>query len=110
MRPRRLRPRALPDYARTRNLKDLPLAALLDYANPFLWDADLEKRVLRITCILESLGIQTCRGFAVLPRESLASRLGKEAVSLMARVWGGSLERLDRLAGISSAAEHFRAG
>lgn len=77
-----------PDYSRTRNLKDLPLAALQDYANPFVWDADLEKRVLRITCILDSLGIQNLGDFAILPRESLASRLGKESVSLMARVWG----------------------
>lgn len=77
-----------PDYARTRDLKRLPLQALQDYAHPFLWDPDTEKRVLRIICILESLGIHDLGGFARLPRESLASRLGKEAVTLMARVWG----------------------
>jgi protein ImuB len=77
-----------PDYARTRNLRDLPLAALGDYAHPFLWDADLEKRVLRIRCILESLGVRNMGEFALLPRESLASRLGKEALGLMGKVWG----------------------
>jgi protein ImuB len=77
-----------PEFATTRDLKRLPLAALHDYAHPFLWDPDLEKRVLRIICILESLGITNLGGFATLPRASLASRLGKEAVSLMARVWG----------------------
>lgn len=77
-----------PDFARTRDLKSLPLAALQDYANPFAWDQDLEKRVLRVTCILESLGIQDLGGFAILPRASLASRLGKESIGLMARVWG----------------------
>jgi hypothetical protein len=78
-----------PEYSHTRDLKKLPLAALHDYAHPFQWDADIEKRVLRIICILESLGIEDVAGFATLPRQSLASRLGKEAVHLMTRVWGG---------------------
>ena len=77
-----------PQYARTRDLKQLPLEALQLYAHPFLRDADLEKSTLRIICLLESLGVTDVAGFALLPRESLASRLGRDAVSLIARVWG----------------------
>src|SRR5690349_15742313 len=39
-----------PDYGRTRDLKNLELDALMDFANPFLWDADLKKRILRMKC------------------------------------------------------------
>jgi hypothetical protein len=68
-----------PEYGHTRDLKHLSLDALADFTNPFRWDADLQKRFLRMKCILESLGIQSVGEFACLPRESLASRMGKEA-------------------------------
>jgi protein ImuB len=84
-----------PMYQRTKNLRDLPLAALFDYAHPFADrtdDGDLRRRMnAKITAmihVLELLGVRSLGEFATLPRETLASRFGKEAIQLSARIWG----------------------
>ncbi len=77
-----------PDYERSRNLRDLPLRALMDYVSPFRWEADQAERLDRMICLLESLGIRDVGGFTALPRTSLASRFGRESVRVAASVWG----------------------
>ncbi|MGZ3699438.1 MAG: hypothetical protein ACXWP5_14950 [Bdellovibrionota bacterium] len=77
-----------PGYGATRNLAELPLEALLDYASPFGVDLDIHKRVTRMIRMLELLGVRTVSDFATMPRAGLASRFGREAAELSACVWG----------------------
>ncbi|MEO5968507.1 MAG: hypothetical protein ABIQ95_01160 [Bdellovibrionia bacterium] len=76
------------------NKYHLPLEALLDYANPFapfLRDADLTKKVLKIIETNKKLGLKNVGDFLSLPVFSLASRFGREGVEIRARI-GGKLE------------------
>jgi protein ImuB len=82
-----------PDYARTRNLRELPLEALTDFASPFEHDVLVDQRVGKMILILEKLGLQNVGDFASLPSSSLASRFGREAVELAQSVWGRFLSQ-----------------
>jgi hypothetical protein len=78
-------------FALTRNpnyfyLEDLPLEALADFLTPFGAEPDSEKRIVQAVQILKTLGLKNVGEFAAIPPRTLASRFGKEAVELSARV------------------------
>lgn len=66
----------------------LPLEALLDYASPFVRDADLAKKVSKIIEMNKKLGLKNVGDFQSLPAFSLASRFGREGVEISARIRG----------------------
>jgi hypothetical protein len=69
-------------------LEDLPLEALADYLTPFGGEnlEDAQKDMIKTIQILKTLGLKNVGEFATLPPRTLASRFGKEAVELSARV------------------------
>jgi protein ImuB len=67
-------------------LEDLPLEALADFLTPFGSDPDAEKRIVQTVQVLKTLGLKNAGEFATIPPRTLASRFGKEAVDLSARV------------------------
>ncbi|MGK5082850.1 hypothetical protein WDW37_06065 [Bdellovibrionota bacterium FG-1] len=77
-----------PNYARTRDLHQLPLEALTDYGSPFCHQVDDEKQMTRLRSALKALGVLNVGAFACLPRASLASRFGRTALAVMASVHG----------------------
>lgn len=66
----------------------LPVSALRDFASPFGEGEDRLREADRIAQLLRVLGVETLGGFFDLPRATLASRLGKGAIELHARVAG----------------------
>ncbi len=68
------------------NRADLPVEALLDYANPFGADPD-DLRLVREMCkTLQKLGVDTTCKFLALPARSLPSRFGKLGLLLHQRI------------------------
>jgi protein ImuB len=70
------------------SLARFPLEALQDYASPFARDHELGKRIDKMIALLRALGIRDLREFSELPPAELASRFGKEALEMSARVRG----------------------
>jgi protein ImuB len=68
------------------HLEDLLLDALLDFLTPFGVDPDSEKKIVQAIQVLKTLGLKNVGEFAAIPPRTLASRFGKEAVELSARV------------------------
>ncbi|MFZ9595917.1 MAG: hypothetical protein ACO3A2_07545 [Bdellovibrionia bacterium] len=66
----------------------LLLDALLDYASPFQWDADLHACALHMREVLKKLGLKTLGDFLALPQDTLASRFGEKGLEMRARVHG----------------------
>jgi protein ImuB len=66
--------------------EDLPIEALADFLTPFGEDLDSEKKIVQAVQILKTLGLKNVGEFAAIPPRTLASRFGKEAVELSARV------------------------
>lgn len=66
----------------------LSLESLRDYLNPFSPDLEELKRMDRMIQLLKTLGIRNLGDLLALPSSSLASRLGKAAVEVRARVQG----------------------
>lgn len=71
----------------------LPISVLKDYAVPFgvrlesrLKDEERVHAAARIAAVMAELGVTTLGGFAGLPENSLASRLGREGVEFQALV------------------------
>lgn len=65
---------------------DLPVEALLDYANPFGADPDDLRLVKEMTKTLQKLGVDSICGFLALPARSLPSRFGKLGLLLHQRI------------------------
>lgn len=65
-----------------------PLEALYDLATPFGADPELEKKITKMNESLHSLGISNVHQLNLLPKPTLASRFGAEALELIGRLRG----------------------
>lgn len=77
------------EYARSRNLKDLPLEALADFATPFAADVEARASIDEMVQRLKKLGLKSVGDFSILPPADLASRFGRQSVRLVSQVWEG---------------------
>lgn len=79
---------ALARYAQP--FEQLPIEALYEYAFPFgIEDLKQKKSVRVMIDLIRSLGVNRLHQFLALPRSSLVSRFGKQALSIHMRIQGG---------------------
>tara|TARA_Y100000590_G_scaffold464438_1_gene633890 strand:+ start:5855 stop:7330 length:1476 start_codon:yes stop_codon:yes gene_type:complete len=70
----------------------LPVDALCDYASPFCFDEELDKKTKKIISFLKVLGIESLKDFFLLPSGTLTSRFGAIGMKLVQRIEDSSQE------------------